>query len=215
MSEISQGVQLPQKPLWFFTVPEAEQKPALLKALTHVKPFIGEFKNMMKISEGGEKSQALAFCQQELMSAEAILMNRNDAVVRCEMRVESSSAETAQAKQKRLDTAIDEHAIAFAKVVDLRAKAVVAMREAQREESALSFEIVEHVIENALNIHYENAVSIVAIFANISREALSKEKDIFEIAEMLFQIASDDKVISFFTRWHQFKSKLRFVTSRK
>ena len=189
--------------MYFFEVTTTKQKTVLLKCLPLVKPFIQEFRRVVKMREGGEAAKAAFAAQQELASAEAALMSKNDAVAR------------SQSKQYALDAAIEEQARAQERAIEARIKAVAAFEDAKKEENAMYFDIFESVLENALNVHFDNAIEIVAAFNNQTSETLMQEKDILEIGLMLLDIVTNDKVVDFFTRWQSSKSKMPFGMSQK
>lgn len=186
--------------IYFFSVTEDKQKPILLKCLPLMKPFFDEFRRITKLQAGGEKAKASNAAQAALLSAEALLMNKNDAITR------------AEGKNRDTDVLYAERDKAQLAAVEARLAAQQAFTDAKTEETELGLETLQTVLTNALEIHYENAIAIAAAFDNKTREALGQEKDAFEIIDMLLEIASHDKVVAVFTKWQGFRAKMRFGT---
>ena len=191
--DIEKTGEVVKKPLWFFTVTEDKQKPILLKGLPLLKPFFTEFRRLIKQTSGGEAVKVLAEANAAYISADTILANKNDALVR------------AESKNRETDTLQDARDKAYEVMIDKRIALVQASEKARIEEQELGLETLESVITNVLEIHYDNAVELCALFNNQTRAQLAAEKDIFEIAEMLMDIVENDKIMAVFTRWRGLK----------
>jgi len=179
------GAKIAEKePLHFFKVKAEKQTKIMLRALPHLKPFLDEMRRIIKMQDGGEKAKEAKLAQQELITLEAMMINKKEAEVSDE-------------------------------VVQARLKAAFAFDEAKKEEAETGLEILESVITNALQEHYKNALEVLALFDNKTPETLEQEKDIFELAEMLFDILESEKVANFLLRAQQFKSKMQLGILRR
>jgi len=213
--EVTENIASPKPPLYFFTVTEDKQQPILFECLPLLKPFFEEFQRIMKAQEGGEKAKALIFAQQELSSAEALLMSKNDTLVYQEARSKTPGTGALVEKHGALGKAMEERAQAQERVMLARINAGKAMQEAKSEESEIAISLLWEVVENTVNIHYENAIKIVAAFSNVTRAQLSQEKGILQIIPILFEIVGHEDVLAVFLQWQELRSKMQSAFSRK
>lgn len=165
--------------MYFFEVKAKKQIKIMTAALPYLKPFLEEFKRAMKLEQGGNKSKALKEAQQELITAEALLINRKD------------------------DIEVQETAL------KARTKASSLFGEAQKEQMENNLAYFEEMLESALTTHYDNAINILALFSNKTVDTLEEEKDLFELAEMLFEIIESKKVADFLLRVRRSKLKMQ------
>jgi len=166
-----------KQPLYFFTVKAKKQVRIMTNALPHLKPFLDEFRRIAKMQGGGEKAKALKEAQEELIIAQAVLLNNKD------------------------------DAIAQEKAIKAKVKASSAFDEAKEEETEIGLELLESIVQNALSTHYDNALSVLALFDNKKTGELEEEKDIFELADLLFEILESPQVAGFLQRLQRFRSK--------
>jgi len=178
---INMEEQVQTKPsIHFFTIKAKKQTKTLTAALPFFKPFIEEFRRISRMQNNGEKAKALKLAQQELITAEAVLLNKKD-------------------NQEAQEAAIRARVVASN-----------AFDEAKAEESEIGMNILESVIENAVLEYYENVLNILALFTNTPTDVLEDEYDVFELGEMLVEIVENKKVANFLSRLRLFKSKMQF-----
>jgi hypothetical protein len=180
-NEIVNDEIVDKEPMYFFTCKAKKQKALLTSALPHLRPFLNEFRRISKLQEGGDKMKAAREAQAKLTSAEAILMI-------------PSNKDKAEYQEN---------------AIKARVAALTAIQEAEAEKMEQGFDVLETVIDKFIAEYYDNALATLSVLTNKTTIDLEEECDIFELAEMFFDVVEQERVQSFFSRVQRLRSKMR------